>query len=118
VRRIVFRDNSIVFPNKLLLLPPLYHQLGWAHPENPEWDKLHHQAANYYAAKPNVSDAILLLYLEGMKFTLPQAVFLYGQRLQELRSNDAEYFAAVNLLTELVHYGWPKQCEDTLASVH
>lgn len=118
VRRIVFRAPSIVFPNKLLLLPPLYHQLGWVHPENSEWDQLHRQAVAYFAAKPNVSDAVLLLYLEGMKYTLLHAVFLYEQRLLSLRTSGAEYIAAANLVEELRHHGWPMPSEQKIAQIH
>lgn len=106
IRRVVFEPREIFFPNLLLLLPVLYHQLDWYHPGNDEWDKVHHETLLRFEGLPKMDEAVMLLFLEGMKYSMNDAMFMFQTRIALLTSLEQQ--AAKQLQWELTQYGWPK----------
>ena len=107
IRRVVFTPNEIVFPNLLLLLPPLYHGLNWTDEKNTEWNEVHHETLTRFEKTASFDDAIMLLFLEGMKYSLYDAMMMFHTRRTLLRTK-SERKNAENLEWELQQYGWPQ----------
>lgn len=107
IRRVVFAQKNVVFPNKLLLLPPLYQGLGWTDRQNEEWNSVHAETLGRHEQSPALNNAILLLFLDGMRCSLEEACFLFGARLEQLGTRSSEYETGIQLLEELKEYGWP-----------
>lgn len=107
IRRIVFSTKDIRFPNKLFLLPPIYHQYGWARSSGNEWDILRTEMSDEFMLRPGLAHAMLLLFLDGMKLSLQEAIFLFQSRLAFLSKSPLEQQQGESLLEELHFFGWP-----------
>ncbi len=107
IRRIVFSSKDIRFPNKLFLLPPIYHQHGWTSSSGNEWDILRTEISAEFMLRPRLAHAMLLLFLDGMKLSLQEARFLFQSRLAFLAESSLERQQGESLLEELCFFGWP-----------
>ena len=107
IRRIVFSSKDVRFPNKLLLLPPIYHQLGWTSSAGDEWASLRSAISDEFTLRPMLPHAMLLLFLDGMSLSLEEATFLFQGRLAFLNGSSNEFKQGEGLLEELSLFGWP-----------
>ncbi|MDH5545878.1 MAG: hypothetical protein OEZ43_09810 [Gammaproteobacteria bacterium] len=107
IRRVVFMPAEIRFPNLLLLLPPIFHTLGWCHDSNEEWDEVHEETLKRFEQFPGIHDAIMLLFIEGMKFNPLEAMMMFQSRTCLMRSL-RERHQAQALEKELREYDWPE----------
>ena len=107
IRRIVFTPKDIIFPNLLLLLPPLYHRLDWLHEGNEEWDAIHNETLSRFESCKSRHDAIMLLFLEGMKYGTYEAMLMFKSRTALFHTH-RERSLARQLQQELLHYAWPE----------
>ena len=107
IRRVVFNEQEIIFPNLLLLFPPIYHELNWTDEDNTEWNEVHQETLNRFETAPRMDEAVMLLFLEGMKFSLYDAMIMFHTRRSLLKTK-RERINAENLQWELQQYGWPE----------
>lgn len=105
IRRVVFAPKEIVFPNLLLLLPPVYQKLNWCHKGNEEWDEIHAETLARFEAQPRQDEAAMLMFLEGMKYSLYDAMFMYQSRIALLPVSERN--SATQLQWDLTPFGWP-----------
>ena len=107
IRRVVFGQDEIIFPNLLLLFPPIYHELNWTDEDNTEWNEVHRETLNRFETTPRMDEAVMLLFLEGMKFSLYDAMIMFHTR-RSLLQTKRERINAGHLEWELQQYGWPE----------
>ncbi len=109
IRRTIFSTEDITFPDGLLLLPPIFHRLNWIE-KNPLWNDIEKKAEKRFAEDPNLVDALVTMFIDGMQASLDTALDKYCTKIKQLKHKPDEYQKAQAFRNNIgCFYGWPKE---------
>lgn len=109
IRRTVFSSDDITFPDGLLLIPAIFHRLGWI-VKNPQWEDIKIQAQQRFDTDPNLVDSLIIMFTEAMQGTLDSALDTFCAQIKKLQHKPEEYQQAKELKKNIgCFYGWPTE---------
>lgn len=104
IQRIVLDVDDMIFPDGLLMIPPIFDKLGWLG-EADIWDKLHEKYMQQFAEDECLPNALALLFIEAMQGNMAQAANHFTEN--ESKLNDDDTVHAERYLENLRYFGWP-----------
>lgn len=106
IRETVFDVKDMTFPDGLLMIPPLFEQLGWENNAS-DWKV---ENANYqqkFSTNPCLTFSLALLFTNAMSRNMDIAIDIFKQDIERLPEEDALH--AERYLENLQYFGWPAE---------
>lgn len=104
IKRAIFNDDDLAFPDGLLMLPPLFTRLGWIIDAS-SWRSTARRQELRFMKEPCLPNLLALLFAESMLGNFTSALTNFQQRLPLLPEN--EIGSAERYEERLSHFGWP-----------
>ena len=109
IRRTVFSTDDITFPDGLLLIPAVFHRLGWI-VKNPQWTEIGEKAQMRFDNDANLVDALIVMFTNAMQDSLNSALDKFCLQIKSLKHKPEEYQQAQELRKNIGnYYGWPTE---------
>lgn len=104
IQRIVLDVDDIIFPDGLLMIPPIFQKLDWVdHADS--WSLMHKKYASSFENEPCLPFSLALLFIEAMQGNMSHAIDQFIER--EAILNDDDTLHAERYLSNLQFFGWP-----------
>lgn len=104
IQRIVLDVDDMIFPDGLLMIPPIFEKLGWIG-DAEVWQKLHDKYSKQFAKDECLPNALALLFIEAMQGNMIEAASHFTEN--ESKLNDEDTVHAERYLENLKYFGWP-----------
>lgn len=104
IQRIVLDVDDIIFPDGLLMIPPIFQKLNWLDHAN-SWVKMHEKYTQAFDKETCLPFALALLFIEAMQGDMSASIDHFIER--EAMFNDDDTLHADRYLSNLQFFGWP-----------
>ncbi|MDH5545499.1 MAG: hypothetical protein OEZ43_07905 [Gammaproteobacteria bacterium] len=104
VQRTVLEVDDIIFPDGLLMIPPIFSALGWLE-DSDKWEELHQTLGERFQNDNCLTYALALLFVEAMRGDMATSVEHFVEHTGQLSEDDALH--AERYLENLKYFGWP-----------
>ena len=104
IQRVVLEKDDIIFPDGLLMIPPLFNNLGWLE-DSDKWTALNSQFLQRFASDACLPNSLALLFIEAMRGDMTLAIEHFIDNVSHLGEDDALH--GERYLENLGYFGWP-----------
>ena len=120
-KRVFIFSNESSFSLKTLWIPVLFHKLDWSIEHNATLIELHSACENKIKDDNSLYNHLVLLFIEGMYFSLEQGIDNFKSSVKNLATSDEDIESINRLFDDLASLGWPQntnsnQKKDLMAS--
>lgn len=103
--RIVLDVEDMIFPDGMLMIPPIFEKLGWSGDAD-TWEKLHSSYTVKFEKDTCLPNALAILFIEAMQGDMQCAIDHFVERVTKF--NDEDTLHAERYLENLKYFGWPE----------
>lgn len=106
IRETVFDAPDTTFPDGLLMIPPLFEQLGWDNNAK-DWKVEYKRFSQKFREEPCLTYALALLFINSMTKGMESAMQNFKGDIEALQAEDLVH--AERYLDNLQYFGWPAE---------
>lgn len=105
IRRVVFETDDLLFPDGLLMIPPLFEKINWLEASS-AWNEMLERYETLFNDDRCLPHALALLFIRAMQGEMAEAMEMFKDSIE--RINGEEQLHAERYLENLRYFGWPE----------